>query len=66
MWFGVDPLADLEPAWTPYRYGFNNPILYTDPDGRWIYDQQKDGSYKIRTGVKNDGGANVHTYNDRN
>jgi uncharacterized protein RhaS with RHS repeats len=30
---GVDPLADLAPDWTPYRYGFNNPILYTDPDG---------------------------------
>jgi hypothetical protein len=29
----VDPLADFAPDWTPYRYGFNNPILYTDPDG---------------------------------
>ena len=30
---GVDPLADWAPAWTPYRYGFDNPILYTDPNG---------------------------------
>jgi RHS repeat-associated protein len=28
-----DPLSELAPDWTPYRYGFNNPILYTDPDG---------------------------------
>lgn len=32
-WMSVDPLADLAPGWTPYRYGFNNPILYTDPVG---------------------------------
>jgi RHS repeat-associated protein len=66
IWHGVDPLADKYPNISPYTYVANNPIRYIDPDGRWIYDQQKDGSYKIRTGVKNDGGANVHTYNERN
>lgn len=29
----VDPLAEDAPDWTPYRYGFNNPLIYTDPDG---------------------------------
>jgi RHS repeat-associated protein len=28
-----DPLSSLAPGWTPYRYGFNNPIIYTDPTG---------------------------------
>ena len=32
-WASVDPLAEYAPNWTPYRYGFNNPILYTDPTG---------------------------------
>jgi RHS repeat-associated protein len=32
-WGGVDPLAILAPDWTPYRYGFNNPVLYIDPNG---------------------------------
>src|SRR5699024_4513831 len=29
----LDPLADVAPDWTPYRYGFNNPVKYIDPDG---------------------------------
>lgn len=32
-WTSVDPLAEKAPDWTPYRYGFKNPILFIDPDG---------------------------------
>ena len=33
IWMSVDPLAENTPAWSPYRYGFNNPVRYTDPTG---------------------------------
>lgn len=33
MWLSVDPLAEQTPGWTPYRYGFNNPLRFTDPTG---------------------------------
>ena len=40
LWLNVDPLAEKAPNWTPYRYGFNNPIQYTDPTG--MFESRKD------------------------
>ncbi|WP_276733703.1 RHS repeat domain-containing protein [Chryseobacterium carnipullorum] len=34
LWLSPDPLAEKYPCWSPYNYTFNNPIIYTDPDGR--------------------------------
>ena len=34
LWLNVDPLAEKMPSWSPYAYAFNNPVKYTDPDGR--------------------------------
>src|SRR5690606_26146791 len=45
-WFSVDPLAEQAPDWTPYRYGFNNPIRYIDPTGMFEADGL-DNEYKI-------------------
>ncbi|PRY87645.1 hypothetical protein [Mongoliibacter ruber] len=30
-------MAELAPGWTPYRYGFNNPVKFIDPDGMFEY-----------------------------
>ncbi|MBK9689517.1 MAG: hypothetical protein IPO65_17845 [Saprospiraceae bacterium] len=32
-WHVVDPMGEVAQSWTPYRYGFNNPALYLDPNG---------------------------------
>ncbi len=43
-WLSPDPLAEKSYTITPYRYGNNNPIIFTDPDGRWEFQiNEKDG-----------------------
>jgi RHS repeat-associated protein len=38
IWYGVDPLAEKYPSWSPYIYTFDNPVRYTDPTGMEPYD----------------------------
>jgi RHS repeat-associated protein len=50
-WNSVDPLADIAPDWTPYRYTFNNPINFSDPDGLFeTKDEAK--KYKEENNIK--------------
>ncbi|MFY7936926.1 MAG: RHS repeat domain-containing protein [Flavobacterium sp.] len=45
-WLSVDPLAEEAPDWTPYRYGFHNPLKYIDPTGMleddFVFDENGD------------------------
>ena len=34
-----DVLADLAPSMNPYRFGFNNPVFWSDPTGLYEYDR---------------------------
>ena len=52
-WHVVDPLAEKAYDWSPYRYGFCNPIIYTDPFG--LYEdwyQDKEGNIEYDPNVK--------------
>ena len=42
-WGVIDPLAEVNRAWCTYRYAYNNPLLFIDPNGRledWYEDDQ--------------------------
>ncbi|WP_131329552.1 RHS repeat domain-containing protein, partial [Chryseobacterium piperi] len=66
-WGVVDPLAEKGVNLTPYRYGFNSPIMYTDPLG--LFESRKEArEYRREHNItgsikKNDNGS--FSINDR-
>jgi RHS repeat-associated protein len=32
-WMTIDPLTEVSRRWSPYTYCYNNPLIFTDPDG---------------------------------
>ena len=44
-WNAIDPLAEEAYNWTPYRFGFNNPIRFSDPDGFFEIEEQTQELY---------------------
>ena len=41
-WGSPDKIEFKALGWTPYRAFFDNPLMYTDPDGRFEFPQAKD------------------------
>lgn len=40
-WNSLDPKAEPRYNWTPYRYGYDNPVRFFDPDGMTEEERQK-------------------------
>ncbi len=51
-----DPLAALAPSWSPYRYGFNNPVVFSDPSG---LNEDYANGYEYETESESDRGLPV-------
>jgi RHS repeat-associated protein len=50
-WNVPDPLAEVRPDQTPYRYAFNNPMMFIDPFG--LFETEADAkAYAKENGIK--------------
>ena len=48
-WLSPDPLSSEYPSWSPYNYAADNPIFYTDPDGRAVRPVNADANLLLNT-----------------
>ena len=62
-WHVVDPLASEMSSWSPYNYGYNNPIKFIDPEGKNPEETIEKGVEKAKQALETATAAAEELYN---
>ena len=44
-WLVQDPLAEKYYSFSAYNYCVNNPVMFVDPDGRFVLDESTEKNF---------------------
>lgn len=64
-WVNVDPLAGANPAWSPYAYAYNSPMVFIDIDGLLGFRNDSTGVYEWFDEDPGEGWTLVYDNDDR-
>ncbi|WP_169749130.1 RHS repeat-associated core domain-containing protein [Flavihumibacter petaseus] len=64
-WHVQDIFSQDAADWSPYRYAFNNPLIFVDPDGKWEFQIRQNSNGEFYLTLVGQEGDNLQTLSEQ-